>query len=51
MLMGPVLDLQMVLWVQSEYNLDSLGAGLVFIGAVVPGFFVRCACSSLPASC
>ena len=32
---------QMVLWLQQQYGLDSLGAGLVFIGAVVPTFFVR----------
>jgi hypothetical protein len=39
--LGGLLDTGMVLWLQYEYGLDSLGSGLVFIGAVAPSFFVR----------
>lgn len=34
-------DTGMTLWLQQQYGLDALGAGLVFIGAVVPSFVVR----------
>ncbi|KAM0748071.1 MFS general substrate transporter [Meredithblackwellia eburnea MCA 4105] len=38
-ILGGVLDTGMTLWLQHQYGLSSLGAGLVFIAAVVPSFF------------
>lgn len=37
--LGGTLDVGMVLWLEHQYRLSSLGAGLVFIGAIVPSFF------------
>lgn len=37
-ILGGALDVGMVLWLEHQYKLSSLGAGLVFIGAIVPTF-------------
>jgi len=37
---GGLQDTALTLWVEQEYGLNSLGAGLVFLGVVVPTFFV-----------
>jgi hypothetical protein len=39
--LGGILDTGMTLWLNQQYGLDALGAGLVFLGAVVPSIFVR----------
>ncbi|GAA5856359.1 hypothetical protein JCM9279_005738 [Rhodotorula babjevae] len=36
---GGLQDTALTLWVEQEYGLNSLGAGLVFLGVVVPTFF------------
>lgn len=38
---GGLQDTALTLWVEQQYGLNSLGAGLVFLGIVVPTFFVR----------
>lgn len=38
---GGLCDTGLTLWVKQQYGLDSMGAGLVFLGIVVPSFFVR----------
>lgn len=35
---GGIYDTGMVLWLHHRFDLDSLGAGLVFLGAVLPSF-------------
>ncbi|KAK4704865.1 hypothetical protein P7C70_g1339, partial [Phenoliferia sp. Uapishka_3] len=39
LVLGGMLDTGMTLWLQHQYSLSSLGAGLVFIAVVVPSFF------------
>ncbi|GAA5855560.1 hypothetical protein JCM9279_005121 [Rhodotorula babjevae] len=36
---GGLCDTGLTLWVKQQYGLDSMGAGLVFLGIVVPSFF------------
>ncbi|KAI5475475.1 MFS multidrug transporter [Pseudohyphozyma bogoriensis] len=36
--LGGTLDTALTLWLEHQYGLNSLGAGLVFLGAVVPSF-------------
>jgi hypothetical protein len=38
---GGMLDTAMTIFLETQYGLNSLGAGLVFLGIVVPTFFVR----------
>lgn len=38
---GGLMDSGLTLWVKQEYGLNSSGAGLVFLGVVIPTFFVR----------
>ncbi|BGP15368.1 hypothetical protein JCM10213v2_003336 [Rhodosporidiobolus nylandii] len=38
-IVGGLLDTGMTIYLESEYGLSSLGAGLVFLGVVVPTFF------------
>ncbi|GAA5859798.1 hypothetical protein JCM8547_007033 [Rhodosporidiobolus lusitaniae] len=38
-IVGGMLDTGMTIYLENEYGLDSLGAGLVFLGTVVPTFF------------
>ncbi|GAA5925976.1 hypothetical protein JCM3775_005166 [Rhodotorula graminis] len=37
---GGLCDTGLTLWVKQQYGLDSMGAGLVFLGIVVPSFFI-----------
>lgn len=37
---GGLLDSAMTIYLSNQYGLNSLGAGLVYLGAVVPTFFV-----------
>lgn len=48
---GGLQDTALTLWVEQQYGLNSLGAGLVFLGIVVPTFFVRAFVASLPLLC
>lgn len=45
-ILGGLLDTAMTIHLSEIYGLSSLGAGLVFLGAVVPTFIVRLPCFS-----